>query len=577
MSVSWTLPVLGRTFPATPALSGLTRGVRAALLARKLPKPLRRWGRTGVAAGLSVAALLSRPRPRQRRASTVAVRRVYGMALAGTYLSAFTSLKGQALGLWGERGILPIGELLERAREVYPEDHKRRLPSLLWWDSSDEALVKLCEAGQVASVAMMLGIAPRAMALFLWGAYLSFHSVGREFLSFQWDTLLLEAGLLAILFSPPGMVSTRGDPEPSFAARWMMRWLASRLHLESGLAKVLGGDETWRKMTACNYYYETAPLPTKTGWYAHHLPERIQKLSTATAVTVELVAPLLALGPRWARLAAFWSLTGLQTAFALTGNYGFFNILSAAQALWLLDDKALKRVVPKWLAREQPRGAPAWRNLTELAVALPLLGLTTRMLSRFRQYPAPPLPEALEPLRRFGRKVWDRVAPRLKLPKRARTWLDTLEEHGYPFRLVSPYGLFAAMTLERPEITVEGSDDGVTWRAYRFHHKVDDLNGLPGRVAPHMPRLDWMMWFAALRSPPGWFISFARRLLEGSPEVLGLLRDNPFPDKPPRYLRAQIHRYNMTTLEERRQTGNWWKRERLGLYLPPIALGGAVV
>jgi hypothetical protein len=355
----------------------------------------------------------------------------------------------------------------------------------------------------------------------------------------------------------------------------MMRWLDARIHLESGLAKVLGGDETWRKMTACNYYYETAPLPTRPGWYAHHLPERIQKFSTATAVGLELVAPLLALGPRWARLLAFWGFGGLQAAFALTGNYGFFNLLSAVQGLWLLDDKALTRVLPKRLAERRPERASMWRSAAEAAVALPLLGLSLRVLGRFRGYPVP-VPELLRPLQRFGRKVMERVS-RVKLPRPARRWLDQLEEHAHPFRAVNPYGLFAAMTLERPEITVEGSNDGVTWHAYKFRYKVDDLNEPPRRVAPHMPRLDWMMWFAALRGPPGWFISFARRLLEGSPEVLGLLRENPFPERPPRYLRAQLHRYNMTSLDERRQTGNWWKRERIGLYLPPIALGGAVV
>lgn len=545
--------------------------VRAAKLARHLPKSLRRWGRPVLAAGALIPVLLRRPRERR---SLAGARRAFYVGLGGTYLTAFTSLGNQVLGLYGSSGILPVQELLDRAREVYPDERLRLFPSLLWLDSSDEALVRLCRAGQVCSVAMMLGIAPRAMAAALWALYLSFHSVGRDFLSFQWDTLLLETGLLAILFAPPGLASTRRDPAPTLAAVLLMRWLDARLHLESGLAKVLGGDETWREMTACSYYYETAPLPTRPGWYAHHLPPRIQKFSTASAVAIEVAGPLLALGPRWARLSAFALFTGLQAAIALTGNYGFFNLLSAVIGLWLLDDDALARARLR-LAQREPDRPRIWRSALETAAALPIFALTLRMLARFRGYPAP-VPSFLQPVQKIARRLVAWI-PRFRLPELVAKALAQLEEKAHPLRAVSPYGLFSAMTLERPEITVEGSDDGDTWREYKFRYKVDDLNEPPKMVAPHMPRLDWMMWFAALRSPPHWFIRFVTRLLEGSVEVLKLLRENPFPARPPRYIRAVIYRYNMTDLETRRETGQWWKRERLGLYLPPVTLRGAVV
>jgi hypothetical protein len=130
------------------------------------------------------------------------------------------------------------------------------------------------------------------------------------------------------------------------------------------------------------------------------------------------------------------------------------------------------------------------------------------------------------------------------------------------------------MTTERREIIVEGSDDGANWLPYEFKYKPGDMNRRPGFVAPFQPRLDWQMWFAALgdyRQNP-WFVGFCLRLLQGSPELLTLLEKNPFPNHPPRYLRAEFYDYGFTNFEQRRTTGAWWKRERVGEYLPPISL-----
>ncbi len=149
----------------------------------------------------------------------------------------------------------------------------------------------------------------------------------------------------------------------------------------------------------------------------------------------------------------------------------------------------------------------------------------------------------------------------------ADAWLE-------PFRTFSGYGLFAVMTTERREIIVEGSDDGVNWLPYEFKYKPGDVNRRPAFVAPHQPRLDWQMWFAALgdyRQNP-WFVNFCLRLLQGSPEVLALLEKDPFPNHPPRYLRAELYDYRFTSFAGRRATGAWWKREPLGEYLPAISL-----
>jgi hypothetical protein len=143
-----------------------------------------------------------------------------------------------------------------------------------------------------------------------------------------------------------------------------------------------------------------------------------------------------------------------------------------------------------------------------------------------------------------------------------------------PFRTVNGYGLFAVMTTSRPEIVVEGSDDGETWKEYAFRWKPGDMGRRPGFVEPHQPRLDWQMWFAALsdvRQNP-WFVSFVHRLLEGSPDVLRLLAADPFAGKAPRFVRAELYDYRFTDRVARAKTGAWWTRKLLGTYLPAVSL-----
>jgi hypothetical protein len=307
------------------------------------------------------------------------------------------------------------------------------------------------------------------------------------------------------------------------------------------VSKLQSGDETWRKLTATTHYYETAPLPTVGGWYAHHLPVRLQQASVAGVLALETAAPFLAFAPRRPRQLAFWGFAGLQGAIMATGNYGFFNVLSLVLGVWLLDDAALARVLP--LKSPPPEDRALGRTLLDVATGVPLAVLGVS-----------------EVLRRFQRtRGWvEKVEP-------VSTWLR-------PLRSVNSYGLFSVMTVERPEIAVEGSDDGVHWSEYRFRYKVGERASRPRQVAPHQPRLDWQMWFAALGSPPMWLLSMLIRLLEGSPEVLGLFARNPFPERPPRYVRAVLYDYKMTDLDTHRRTGEWWRRERLGLYVPPVAL-----
>ncbi len=463
-----------------------------------------------------------------------------GLALRGlgiVYVVAFTSLKRQVLGLYGARGILPIQSHLrdiDRAVSAVADDqgvdHRRiwwrrfrLVPSLLWLDASDSGLKRLCTVGQISGAALALGIGGRLAAACAWGAYLSFVSVGRDFLRFQWDVLLLEAGLQAALGRP---------------RRLLTRLLAFRLQFESGIAKLASRDPTWRDLSACCYHQETQPLPTPLGWYAHHLPRPLHKAATATTLVVECAVPFLAFGPRRLRQPAFAILTGFQGLIALTGNYAFFNWLTAVLNLALVE-----RSPSADLSRG---GHRAWRTaaaIVETVVAAPILVLgVADLVSRLRPDDGRP-----EPLRQ-------------------------LVEAAAPFHVASSYGLFSAMTTERPEIVLEGSDDGESWSEYGFRYKPGDVTRAPRWVAPHQPRLDWQMWFAALGYPPSWFPRLLARLLEGSPEVLALLERNPFPARPPRFVRALLYDYKVTDLRAHRQTGSWWARTRLGIYFPASTL-----
>ncbi|MFP2912955.1 lipase maturation factor family protein, partial [Pyxidicoccus sp. 3LFB2] len=291
------------------------------------------------------------------------VRWAFLRLMGGTFFVAFTSLGRQVLGLYGTRGLRPVRERLAAERMAEPgRERWKWTPSVFWLDASDATLVRGCRAGQLLSLALMFNVAPRLTVSLLWGLYLSYVSVGREFLSFQWDVLLLEMGLLSALTAPGGLRPGLGRDAPSAMDVFLFRLLVFRLYFGSGISKLQSGDATWRELTAMNHYYETAPLPTRAGWYAHHLPPWFQRASTAATLGLETAVPFLVFGPRKVRQAAFWAFAELQGAILSTGNYGFFNYQSLTLGLWLLDDAALRRVLPLGGRGTGPGEHPWWRT-----------------------------------------------------------------------------------------------------------------------------------------------------------------------------------------------------------------------
>ena len=466
-----------------------------------------------------------------------------------TYLLAFLSLWPQVDGLIGPDGILPYGIYLRAAHQQLGADAYHLVPTLAWLHPEGTIAAVLCGAGVGLSVLLLAGLLPVPVLVLLWATYLSVVSIGQVFLAFQWDLLLLESGFLAIFLAPGGFrpgLGTRSPP-PRLAV-WLILWLLFRLMFASGLVKLGSGDATWWDLTALSVHYETQPLPTAFGWVAHQLPPGLQKASCLAMFGIELGLPFLIPLPRRPRLVAAGGFLFLMSVITLTGNYGFFNLLAALLCLFLIDDTVLARLAPARaraaLPGSFPRPRPSRpRTAFTVGVFVALGGLSLALFAgRFLGFEHVPGPV-----------------------RAALTWIR-------PFRSVNNYGLFSVMTTRRPEIRVEGSRDGRSWKPYVFRYKIGNPARPPRWVAPHMPRLDWQMWFAALGSCRGtpWFSQFMGRLLEGSEPVLRLLEDNPFPDAPPRYIRTLVDDYRFTDAGIG-AGGPWWRVEPRGPYCPVVS------
>ena len=465
---------------------------------------------------------------------------VFARVLGVVLLFAFVSLGVQAKGLFGANGVMPIFMFVESAKSAGHSFWQH--PSVLWWGSSDSMIAGVWVVGAIASIALVLGWLPKAALAVSWFAYLSFVSLGWPFMSFQWDTLLLEVSFTAFFFVPWGVRDRLGQhPEPHPIARWALWWLLFRLVFRSAYVKLASGDATWADLSALSYHYWTQPLPTVFAWYANLLPDWFQRLSCALMFAVEFGAPFLIGVPRaWARRAAAGSITVLMVLIALTGNYGFFNLLTIALCIPLLDDRMLSRITPgRLIPRTAPRRESKWNTWPGVAPALVIA-----------------LSAAIFFTGTFGQRV--------------PAWLSPV----YRFGTFNNYGLFAVMTTERPEINIEGTLDGKTWKPYVFRYKPGPLARAPVWNAPHQPRLDWQMWFAALGDYRRnvWLGNLMRRLLQGEPSVLALIEDNPFQDEPPKQVRALIYRYELTNRDERKGTGRWWKRRDRALYAPILGV-----
>jgi predicted DCC family thiol-disulfide oxidoreductase YuxK len=459
------------------------------------------------------------------------------------YLSAFVSFGVQAQGLIGSHGILPVSELVDAVASRYGPERFYLLPMVFWLNSGDLAIQAVCWAGAALALMLVFNLLPRLCLFLLYALYLSLFNAGQIFMGYQWDTFLLETGVVALLLS---FAQTPGI--------WLLRFLLFRFMFMSGVVKLTSGDPNWWDLSALSYHFLTQPLPTPLAWYAAQLPLGVLKFAVGATFVVELGLPFLIFCPRRLRFFAAFGILLLETSILVTGNYNWFNLQTMLLCLVLFDDAALQKILPRRIlsrcvARLPPAGAEKRvppRTVTVVVNALALLIVFVSLVQLDERFGGTP-PAAAQAVVRF------------------------IE----PLHLTSPYGLFAVMTTKRNEIVIEGSSDGTEWREYEFRYKPGDVARRPLWNIPHQPRLDWQMWFAALDDPKRlfWFSRFLERLLQNEPTVTALLENNPFPDKPPLYVRAKFYEYTYSDSEEKAK-GIWWDRKLLGLYFPVAHLTG---
>jgi predicted DCC family thiol-disulfide oxidoreductase YuxK len=487
---------------------------------------------------------------------------VFLRLLALVHVAAFVSLGSQVHGLIGEHGLLPARDLLVAARQARGDEAFWLLPTLGWLGAGNTALSVLTWGGGAAALAAFFGFAQGPLFAVCWVFYLSLVHLGQDFLSFQWDVLLLEAGFIALMLAPWTHLRPRrprDEPNPPTVVIWLSRLLLFKLMFSSGLTKLTWSDPTWLDLSALTYHYWTQPIPTALAWYASHLPRALQVLSCAFMFVVELGLPFLVFAPRRPRRVALYGFLALQALIAATGNYGFFNLLAVVLCVPLADDGAWPASLRSRLLGDDGPGAavprPPRLRVTAVATILALLSI-------------PPLVDA------FHTGYWSRHPdhPLLRLSAAVS-----------PLMLSNSYGLFRTMTTTRPEIEIEASEDGETWRAVAFRYKAGDPGRAPRFFAPHMPRLDWQMWFAALRaeglaSDPEaartwldgedvWLGRLLVAILRGEPSVLDLLGPPSLGAHPPRYVRLVLWEYRFTD-----HGSDWWARRRVSVLVGPLAL-----
>ncbi|MFB7512035.1 lipase maturation factor family protein [Streptomyces sp. NPDC056144] len=454
---------------------------------------------------------------------------LFQRGLAGLYCVAFLSAALQFRALIGERGMLPVPEYVRRTRP-------RRTPSLFHWRYSDTLFAAVAWTGFGLALAMAAGAGdavplPVSMLLWLvlWGLYLSIVNVGQTWYSFGWESLLLETGFLAVFLG-------NDDTGPPLLVLLLLRWLLFRVEFGAGLIKIRG-DECWRKLTCLYHHHETQPMPGPLSWFFHHLPRPLHRVEAGANHVVQLFVPFLLFAPQPVATVAAGLMIATQLWLVLSGNFAWLNWITIVLAVSVVDLSPL--------TGEHPQPDPPLWYVAVVAA------LTAFVLVR-----------SYRPVRNLLSRH------------------QAMNRSYDPYHLVNTYGAFGTVGRIRDEIVVEGTDEaeppheGTVWREYGFKGKPGDPRRLPRQFAPYHLRLDWLMWFAALS--PGyardWFGPFVERLLDGDRDTLRLLAHNPFPDAPPRYVRARLYRYRFTTWRELRETGAWWDRRLLREYLPPTRL-----
>lgn len=457
---------------------------------------------------------------------------VFPRILGFVFFWAFGAFIFQIRGLIGQNGILPISSFLFSVGRYYGRNKYFLVPTLFWLNCSDKMLMGVVFLGTFLSILLMLGIFPALLLILLYILYLSIITAGQDFLSFGWEGFLLEVSVHAFFISLSAI--------PNSVIWFSVYLLLIRFHFFAGFVKLQSGDRNWRNLMALTFHYQTQPIANTQAWFFHKLPVWFHQLSCAFMFFVEMVAPFGVFLTDEVRMWVWIGFVSLQLLIWFTGNFSFLNYLTVALCMVLLNNHYYDLFFGI-----KPSGSLP-ETSTWLDAFLSICGGVLCLLQLMRS--------------------WQQIKPN--------PFLYGILRELAPYHLANRYGIFAVMTTKRYEIVIEGSLDGIDWKEYSFKHKASEVSRRPKRISPYQPRIDWQAWFLPFSdydSEP-WFRSFLGHLLKGTPEVLALIKGNPFQDAPPNYVRALIYDYTFSSWDEKKATGNWWHRELVGSYTPSLSL-----
>ncbi len=466
--------------------------------------------------------------------------------LGAIYAIAFLVAINQILPLIGSNGLLPVGDYINNIANALGSKGAAfiGLPSLFWFWHSDTALLFVCWVGFLLSLLVVAGYANAIILFLVWFLYMSIVHVGQDWYGYGWEIQLTETGFLAIFLCP--LLDMRPFPKqaPPYLIIVLFRWLIVRIMLGSGLIK-WRGDAIWRNGTALYYHFETQPIPGPLSRWFHFLPRTALKIGVWFNFLAELIAPLFAFYPRIARHIAGVVIILFQFNIILSGNLSFLNWLTIVPALACLDDGFWKAILPRALVRKAERAAAQAEESKPMLISSRVVAVVIAVLS-------------IQP-----------VVNLLSSQQVMNTSFDPLD-------LVNTYGAFGTVGEERFNVVFEGtsdndSTDNAHWKPYLYKGLPVLLDKKPPQIAPYQLRLDWQMWFAAMSTPDEypWTVHLVSQLLHNNADAVSLFRNNPFPDGPPRYVRAVLYRYQFAKPDNPQHL--WWTRERLGNWLPPLS------
>ncbi len=462
------------------------------------------------------------------------------------YAVAFLVAINQILPLIGSNGLLPVNIYLHRITEAVGSAGAgfMRLPSIFWFGHSDNTLLIFAWIGFALSLVVIAGYANVPILFILWFLYMSFVHVGQEWYGYGWEIQLTETGFLAIFLCP--LWDARPFPKrtPPFPIIVLFRWLIFRIMLGAGLIK-FRGDEIWRNGTALYYHFETQPLPGPLSRWFHFLPRAFLKAGVWFNWLAELAAPFFVFRPRIARLIAGVVIVLFQITIILSGNLSFLNWLTIVPAFACFDDDFWTAILPKTLVK---KAELAKKNAVESKGMNTAAWIVTSLVVLLSVQPA-----------------FNLFSP-----------LQVMNTSYDPFELVNTYGAFGWVGKERMNIIFEGTmdenpTDSANWKPYIYKGLPVKLDKMPPQIAPYQLRLDWQMWFAAMSTPEEypWVYNLIWKLLHNEKNALSLFASNPFPQKPPKFIRAVLYKYSFA------KPGNpqhlRWNRDKLGAWIQPLS------